>query len=267
VNTNLPRLRTLAAGIAVAVLAVGLYAAPACADDKKPEATAAQKPQPPKEGTREATEAAAKAADDAFNEYQKLCWGGTDEEKANAQGAYDSAMLKLDAAIKQEMPNTKEVREAQDNYNHYEKKYLDPNASVDAHEKARQDVKKAAEDLSKAKREARAKIEAALKEKYHFEEKLSCPKKKGETSGPLDFLGNVSIGVGVGGHSDGHRRGKRHGGCGHGKTTSSPKKDDGASKSGGCGHGSASDTSSEHGDERGTSHEPECDDKSDKKDD
>ena len=207
--------------IAVAMLATGVLISPVYAEDKNPAApAAAKKIEDLKPGTRDRTEAEAQAAQDAYNKYQEACANGTDEQKEAAKKDWEEKKKRVEIAIAIEAGETKEAREALDNLDHLNKKYSqlqkNPNSSEFDLAKAKNDFYKASENYFKVKDKAAAKISEEIRARFTYDAPESCPppakkkkkKDKGETSGPLDFIGNVTIGVGVDvGGGDHHRRG------------------------------------------------------------
>jgi hypothetical protein len=177
-------------------------------------------------GTREDTEATAGYAEDAYNIYQKMCSDGTAEQKAAAEKEWRSWKYLLEEwqAVAEAL-RVKEVREANDERDHFYTIYArldqNPNSAASDLAKAKADWQKATIKYVDLLHKTAGKILTEIKTKFTYDGPESCPvpsetpppeekkkkkkKNKGDTSGPLDFLGNVTLGVGVGGHGDHHR--------------------------------------------------------------
>ena len=178
-----------------------------------------------KTGKREDTQAVARSVEDAYNQYQKMCLEGTEEQKSAAKKKWRDLKLFLEKfAINDEAQKLKEVSQAFDDREHYYKilERLDKNPNSGASEiaKAKSDFFKARDKWEKLSLKAGKKILAEIKAEIIYDGPESCPapsetapppeekkkkKHKGETSGPLDFFGNVTIGVGVGVGEHGHK--------------------------------------------------------------
>lgn len=179
----------------------------------------------PKMGTREDTEAIAKDAEDAYTKYQAASAPGTSDEKHNSafKELHEKKTL-VQKAMAAEAFNAKEVREALDDYNHYNAAYdrlkANPDSSASDTVKAQQDMDKAYDKYQKAYRKNYSKIETDIKGKYDYGEAVETAepdKGQKKKKGSLDFLGDVSVGFGVGGgHHEGHCGG-HHGGKSKGK--------------------------------------------------
>jgi len=191
-----------------------------------------------KTGKREDTQAVARSVEDAYNQYQKTCLEGTEEQKSAAKKKWRDLKLFLEKfAINDEAQKLKEVSQAFDGREHYykilERLEKNPNSGASEIAKAKSDFSKARDKWEKLSLKAGKKILAEIKAEIIYGGPESCPapsettpppeekkkkKHKGETSGPLDFFGNVTIGVGVGEH-------------GHKATRHSHEKDDADKKS------------------------------------
>ncbi|MGQ0741901.1 MAG: hypothetical protein ACT4OG_06365 [Alphaproteobacteria bacterium] len=195
-------------------------------------------------GSKEYTEDMARAVDEAQHTYEKACWGGTEKEKTEAKRAWEKAYGKLVQAIAYQADSDREVRETHDNVVYQNKIYNkvnnDPNSTVAQVEKATKDYRDAQKEYRKAEDKEFERIKAELKrngllindpdsviksetcpkpgsavpqeEEQDEKTETKAEKKEGESSGPLDFLGNVKIelGVGTSGRTDSQHDGARH---------------------------------------------------------
>lgn len=251
-----PSARTITGRIAAAVLASLFLLAGASAQAQAP--ATGENLGPPQVGTREYTDEAAgnlkRALDNA--DYQRE-HGGTKEAQDFADEQAKNAYYKYEYAVRNEAATARDVREANEWRQHHQRTLdrlkKDPNTGASDIAKAEKDVAEAQAKEFKLTEKQQRKIEKQHPEvnrplkpddKSAEKSKEKPPDSSKDEKGaaaPLDFLGDVSIGVGVGAHGD-DDRGKGHRGrCGHrGEKAKGSHKDSGKSSRGcgcGCGRG------------------------------